>query len=122
MKFDVIGQRYKMVVTKYYFIYYSRRNVDPYCLMSQDISIFISLSTPLLEKFPKATIKYKEDLLNSNWKDIFEYAIFGLEPNWITFSSGKEYNLGLYSKEKVIDYLNIKEDEFEVIFKKSPYS
>lgn len=122
VKFDPVGQRYKMCTRKFWIDLYSRRANSQYGISYQDLNIFISCETPIVKtvaKFGEASVVKK---LEDNWTDIFDYAISKAEIGWITYSESDKSGYELCEKEEAIKILDITPQEFEKIRRLSPYS
>lgn len=122
VKFDPVGQRYKMTLKKFWIDFYSRRINNQYGISYRILNIFISCETPIIATADKLGAPVIIKRLEDNWIDIFDYAINKSEVNWITCSESDKYSYDLCDKEEAVRILDIELDEFEKIHQSSPYS
>lgn len=122
VKFDAIGNRFKITVRKFWIEYYTRKANNRYGIVYKDMSIFITFNTPLVIEAKKNGNDAVVGQLSKYWIDIFDYAMGKSEPKWITYSESEKYSCEGCEKEEVLIALDITSDEFDCLNQRSPYS
>ena len=122
VKFDAIGQRYRMKVRKYWIDFYSRKSFNQFSVAYKEVNVFISFETPIVKLNSKLSLDSVIRKLEDFWYDVYDYAVTKAAPDWIIYSESDKFSYEAGEKQDAIDLLGVTNDEFELITQLSPYS